>query len=117
MPRPLLAIAAIAGTLALAGCGGDDDDGGDSGTGEAGAVQILDFKYLPETIEVSAGSEVVWTNDDTTEHTATLDDNSLDTESIAGEGATGSLTFDEPGTYAYYCLFHPFMKGQVEVAE
>lgn len=45
------------------------------------------------------------------------DDNSLDTDSIAGEGATGSLTFDEPGTYAYYCLFHPFMKSTVEVTE
>jgi len=25
------------------------------------------------------------------------------------------VTFDEPGTYPYYCRFHAFMKGTVEV--
>jgi mono/diheme cytochrome c family protein len=37
--RPLLAVAAVAGSLALAaGCGGDDDDSGGSGqTGDGGA--------------------------------------------------------------------------------
>ena len=26
-----------------------------------------------------------------------------------------SVTFDEPGTFTYYCRFHPFMKATVEV--
>jgi plastocyanin len=25
------------------------------------------------------------------------------------------VTFDEAGTFAYYCRFHPFMKGTITV--
>ena len=33
----------------------------------------------------------------------------------AASGATGSHTFDEPGTYSYACLIHASMTGTVEV--
>jgi plastocyanin len=31
-------------------------------------------------------------------------------------GQTFSVTFDTPGTFAYYCEIHPGMIGQVTVA-
>jgi len=31
------------------------------------------------------------------------------------QGDSGDLTFDEPGEYAYFCIFHPFMEGSVTV--
>jgi plastocyanin len=30
-------------------------------------------------------------------------------------GATFEFTFDEPGTYPYFCSIHPSMTGTVEV--
>jgi plastocyanin len=30
-------------------------------------------------------------------------------------GATGSFTFTTPGTYAYHCTIHSFMKGTIVV--
>ncbi len=42
-------------------------------------VDIADFKFGPETIEVATGTKVTWTNSDTAPHTATADDSSFDT--------------------------------------
>jgi plastocyanin len=33
----------------------------------------------------------------------------------SGFPSSGKVTFDTPGTYTYYCLIHPFMKGTVTV--
>ena len=47
-------------------------------------------------------------------HTATADDSSFDTGDL-DKGDSKSVTFDKPGTFTYYCRFHPFMKATVEV--
>ena len=86
-------------------------------TGSAAAtdqIEIADFKYDPETVTVDAGTEVTWTNSDDAAHTATADDSSFDTGDL-DQGDSNSVTFDEPGTFTYYCRFHPFMKATVEV--
>ncbi|MGH9168097.1 MAG: plastocyanin/azurin family copper-binding protein [Acidimicrobiia bacterium] len=33
-----------------------------------------------------------------------------------GAGTSGEVTFDEPGTYPYFCARHPHMRGEVRVA-
>lgn len=123
----LIGLAIGAGGL-LAGCGDDEDSAGTSSAPEttmagdeqaaapeeADQVEIAEFLYAPEAVTVAAGTEVTWTNSDTAPHTATADDSSFDTGTLKKSDA-GSATFDEPGTYAYYCRFHPFMKGTVEV--
>ncbi|MFN8163229.1 MAG: cupredoxin domain-containing protein [Solirubrobacterales bacterium] len=40
---------------------------------------------------------------------APIESGSIDT----GEAAT--ITLEKPGTFAYYCAFHPFMKGTITV--
>jgi plastocyanin len=87
---------------------------------EAAAVDIDDFRFRPETITVAAGTEVTWTNQDDTRHTVTAgsqddprpEDFDLDVEA---QGDEVSHTFDEPGTYDYFCELHPFMVAIVEV--
>ena len=117
----------VAGTI-VGGCGGDDSSSSTStsaesssttaeATGSAAAtdqIEIADFKYDPETVTVDAGTEVTWTNSDDAAHTATADDSSFDTGDL-DQGDSKSVTFDEPGTFTYYCRFHPFMKATVEV--
>ncbi len=118
----LLALAAVAGGVA-AGCGGDDDDPatpaaamaqGGGGGASTDLVAIADFAFDPETVTVDAGTKLTWTNDDEAPHTATADDGSFDTGTLKLDD-TGAVALDQPGTYTYYCRFHPFMKGTVEV--
>lgn len=114
--RPL-AIASLAlAALVPTGCGEDEEPG--QGTSAAGArtteVKIADFKYLPETITVSAGDTVTWRNSDDAPHTATADDETFDTGDL-GRGEKDEVTFEKAGSFSYYCRFHAFMNGTVEV--
>jgi plastocyanin len=63
---------------------------------------------------VPAGTTVEWTNGDAVVHTVSADDASFNSGAIA-PGATWRATFTRPGTYAYHCGPHPFMKGVVIV--
>ncbi len=102
--------------LLLTACGGSEPtSGGSSTSGGPTAVTIENFEFEPATITVAAGTTVRFTNEDASSHTATSKQSgAFDTGSIAkGESATVKL--DEPGTYAFFCAFHPFMKGTIEV--
>ena len=78
------------------------------------AVAISGFSFSPRELTVAVGDTVTWTNSDAQAHTATADDGSFDTGDLDRGDAKG-ITLDEPGTYSYYCRFHPFMKATVEV--
>lgn len=85
-----------------------------AGDASASAIEIKDFAFNSATIEVPVGTTVTWTNQDSAPHTATADDGSFDTGRLE-QGQSGSVTFDQPGTYTYTCTFHPNMKGTVVV--
>jgi plastocyanin len=69
-------------------------------------------------VQVDAGTKVTWTNRDSAPHTATAADDAqreaFDTKVIK-HNASASVVFDKPGTYAYICDLHPFMKATVVV--
>jgi plastocyanin len=122
---------------ALAACGGDDagDDAGDGGraasdgaaaegpdaegpdaeapdivviTTDPAPVNALDNSFMPENIQVKAGTEVVWTNKGRNEHNALHvdgDDWGVEVDDFQ-PGDVYSHTFDEPGVYRYYCSIH-----------
>lgn len=77
-----------------------------------GAMRRLAF--VPATFEISAGTTIVWRNEDPVPHTVTADDRQWDSGSIE-PGATWRRTFGRPGTYPFHCTPHPFMKGTVVV--
>jgi plastocyanin len=77
------------------------------------AVDIKDFAFAPQTIEVPVGTTVTWTNNDTTQHTVTSA--GVWDSDIMEPGATFSYTFDEAGTFDYICSLHPNMTGQIVV--
>jgi plastocyanin len=119
--KAAIACAGIAAAIAFAGCGGDDSSSitssGSASTATAATtdmIDISDFKYMPAAVTVSAGTKVTWTNSDDAAHTATADDDSFDTGDL-DRGDSKTITLDEPGTYSYFCRFHPFMKATVEV--
>ena len=65
-------------------------------------------------MNVTRGTVVVWTNDDSAPHTATAKDGNFDTGRL-NKGESGQVTFDRPGTFEYVCNFHSSMSGRVVV--
>lgn len=77
-------------------------------------VEIRDFAFQPGSLEVRVGATVTWVNRDAAPHDATADDNSWKTERL-DRNERGSVTFDRPGEYFYYCSIHPSMQARVLV--
>ena len=79
------------------------------------AVDIAGFAFSPQTVAIAVGDTVTWTNADAQGHTATADDASFDTGTIAN-GTSKSATFATAGTFAYHCRIHPSMTATIVVA-
>jgi plastocyanin len=77
-------------------------------------VTIRDFEFAPSSVTVNAGDTVTWSNEGPTPHSATADDGSFDT-GIYGDGQSRSHTFEQAGTFRYFCTPHPQMRGTVTV--
>jgi plastocyanin len=75
---------------------------------------VQDFLFRPARIEVAAGTTVVWTNGGQLLHTVTAEDGSFDSGPI-DRGRRRGITFSKPGTYAFHCTPHPFMRGEIVV--
>jgi plastocyanin len=129
MRRPALSL--IVGALAVAGCGGDDDQQEDGSAGAIettpaddegrGTVDMNDqLTFEPKQIEVSAGEKVAWNNVGKVSHTVTADKSEAADPSLVSvpsgtrewdsglvnEGQSFSRTFAKPGTYRYICIPH-----------
>jgi plastocyanin len=78
------------------------------------AVKIVDFSFAPNSVSVTVGDTVEWTNGGSVGHTATADDGSWDTGLIAS-GTRKSVAFATVGTFAYHCTVHASMTGTVVV--
>lgn len=68
-------------------------------------VSVTNGSYSPETITVPVGTTVTWTNNGTVQHTVTADDDLFDS-GLLDVGGTFSYTFNEEGTFPYYCIPH-----------
>jgi amicyanin len=89
---------------------------GDVNAPVAATVSIGAMKFPTDTVVISAGQAVRWNNTDPLGHTITFDPASGEASSdlILPNGAFVHR-FTRPGTYAYHCTPHPFMKGVVVV--
>ena len=79
------------------------------------SVAINNFNFTPGDLTVRVGSTVEWQNRaEGTGHTTTSDDGLWDSSTIR-PGGDFSRTFDEAGTFTYFCAIHPSMTGTVIV--
>ena len=78
-------------------------------------VDIRDFAYSPNPIEIAAGDTVTWTNQDEVPHTATGEDRDVLQSGTIAPGASFSQVFPEAGEFGYFCEFHPNMTGTIVV--
>jgi plastocyanin len=79
-----------------------------------GAQFLTTTSYIPDTVSVSVGTTVKWTNNDSIAHTATSQNNLWGSGDLE-PGATFSYTFQSAGTFPYYCVYHPGMVGTITV--
>jgi plastocyanin len=77
-------------------------------------VDIRDFVYLPADLTVNAGTRVTWVNYDSAPHTATGTSDDWDTGRL-DRNERAAVTFDKPGDFPYFCVYHPNMKAVVTV--
>jgi amicyanin len=80
------------------------------------AVNIDNFKFVPQSLTVPVGTTVTWTNQDEEPHTIAAKDGSFHSPALDSR-QTFSYAFQAPGSYDYICSIHPFMTGTVVVTK
>jgi predicted secreted protein with PEFG-CTERM motif len=93
-----------------------------AGSSAPGCEETDEGCFNPSEVTIDAGSEVIWSNDDTAGHTVTSGtleggpDGIFDS-SLFMAGKTFSHKFEEAGEFPYFCVVHPWMQGMVIVQE
>jgi len=76
--------------------------------------------FTPADISINAGDTVHWMNVDTAAHTVTGGSpangpSGVFDSSLVMADAVYAFTFDETGSYDYFCMVHPWMTGSISV--
>lgn len=79
-------------------------------------VSISGFAFSPSTINLKAGDEVIWLNNDSSGHTVTSDTGNELGSVILGKGDDYRHVFNRAGTYDYHCSLHSRMSGKIVVS-
>ena len=81
-------------------------------TGTRHVVEIREFAFVPAAPALAPGDTVVWINRDIVSHTATAEDGSWDSGEIE-PGGRWEMVVGTSTLPAYFCAFHPSMKGRL----
>jgi len=106
---------AMASLVFLAACG-DSDQGGDSITGQDVVVDMFDNRFEYTEIRIPVGGSVNWVGAGRNPHNAVEANEMWSTETVFGsldqfEGDEAKLTYDEAGTYTFFCTYHGNAEG------
>jgi plastocyanin len=75
--------------------------------------------YVPSSITTNPGKQVTWVNEDSAFHSVTSGfydaPTNLFDSGYLDPFESFTVTFEESGTYDYFCTLHPWMNGQVIV--
>jgi plastocyanin len=77
-------------------------------------VKIDNFSFGPQSLTVSVGTTVVWTNRDDIPHTVVSTEGVFKSK-VRDTDENFSYTFTKAGTYPYFCSVHPKMTGKIIV--
>jgi plastocyanin len=78
-------------------------------------VNIQNYSFNPSTLTVKKGTTVTWTNNDTTDHTITPDNNGFTSSQTLAPRQTYQFTFNNTGNFPYHCSIHTYMTANVVV--
>jgi plastocyanin len=138
MRRPTFVLVAVL-AMGLVACGGGDETPpattGDTATttgatGTTGSAECADltagdtftltisgFAFDPSCFTARAAQSISIVNEDSADHSFTISGTQIDVtipagQTFNGESVSGVL---EPGTYDFFCRFHPSMTGTITV--
>ena len=77
-------------------------------------IVIEKMRFGPAPAGLRAGDTIVWVNRDPVRHTATARDKSFNLDLPAN--TRGKTVLKRAGAIAFYCIYHPAMKGTLRVA-
>jgi plastocyanin len=114
----VMAAVLVLGASACSGGSSAVDSGGAGASSAGGAadqtVTIKDSTFDPTTLTISGSTTIEVVNQDSIEHSFTLDDDSVSQDLEGGESAT--VTIDPTASIGWHCEFHPAtMKGTITV--
>ncbi len=75
---------------------------------------VTTWRYDPSSVTITTGTTVTWVNNGSVAVTVTSPDGLFDSDTIS-PGGSFSHTFDTPGTFRYFCVPYPNMKGTITV--
>ena len=109
----------LVSVIALSGCGASTPTNGGTSTfpvsklGTKVTVSMKNSVFTPATATVKAGTTVVWTNDDSLQHTV-FASGAFD-DILLQPGETFSFTFKNVGTFDYVSTLSKEMIGKIIV--
>jgi plastocyanin len=68
-------------------------------------ITMMSDTFDRTEVHVAPGQTVVWNNPDPDTHSVTADDGSFDSQDVV-TGTRYTHSFDAPGAYPYYCVYH-----------
>ncbi len=77
-------------------------------------IEISGFAFVPDTVSVTIGTTVTWTNQDSVPYTVTSETGLFDSGNLA-RNSSFNYSFADRDTFSYYCAIHPRMRGKVSV--
>ena len=112
-------VLAVAGPVAIlranrpaeqAQAAGDDGGGGGGGAAAAPVVRMENIAFVPATLTVDRGTEVLFENKDVAPHTVTAQAAQIDSGTL-GSGKSFRLVVNQP--LDYICTIHPSMTAKI----
>ena len=121
--------------LTLTACGGDSPGAEGGSDQKTSSIELEAIAFAPPELEVEVGTTVTWTNrDEGVAHTVTSGKpkkegvpglsedrpgkpDGVFNKELPDEGSTFEFTFDEAGTYKYFCAIHAPMIGTIVVTD
>ena len=80
----------------------------------ANSISIDNFTFSPQSLTVTPGTTVVWVNRDDVPHTVRSVDNKFKSGTLDTDD-TFKFTFNDEGTFKYFCTVHTHMTGEIIV--
>jgi len=110
----VLAVGVLAGLLLSSGSGNDEDATPTVLNDLAVTIEISGFRYMPPNLSAPVGATVTWVNRDEAPHDSEARDKTWET-SLLQRDEESVITFDEVGTWEYFCTIHPYMTATLTV--
>jgi len=87
---------------------------GDSHNATKNEISIDNFTFSPQKLTIEKGTTVTWTNKDDVPHTVRSTTNAFKSVTLDTDDKF-VFTFNEPGTFPYFCTVHSHMTGEIIV--